>query len=182
MCDDCRNAFKIKYHRFKVKAYPALALYDYDEWIKKNLYQLKGCYDIELAPVFLEKMLLLLKIRYKGYNIVPVPSSDDDDKERGFNHVKEIFSSLKFKFLPIIKKKIHYKQSDQHIDQRGRIKDILFIKENVDLYGKHILIVDDVFTTGNTIKAMVDLVEQLHPKKIKILLIAKTTFVERRNV
>ena len=41
---------------------------------------------------------------------------------------------------------------------------------------KNILIVDDVFTTGSTIRAAIDLVKQAKPKNIKVLVMAKTVF------
>ena len=40
---------------------------------------------------------------------------------------------------------------------------------------RNILIVDDVFTSGSTVRSMVNLIKTKHPKRIEILIIAKTT-------
>ena len=87
-------------------------LYNYDEQIKEKLYQFKGCFDIELGKVFLEYYLMYLRIKYFGYVLVPAPSYKTSDEERGFNHVVEIFSSLKMKMIRCIHKISDVKQSD----------------------------------------------------------------------
>ena len=84
-----------------------------------------------------------------------------------------MFKPLKLKIEPCIKKTSNVKQSDLSADQRKDIKNHLAIND-VDLSKKKVLIVDDVYTTGSTIKAMIDLVKNKHPKKIKVLVMSKT--------
>ena len=48
--------------------------------------------------------------------------------------------------------------------------------------GKKVLIVDDVFTTGSTVNAMIDLIKPKNPKKIKILVMSKTRDIDSHNV
>lgn len=113
-----------------------------------------------------------------GYVLIPAPSSKADDEKREFNHVVEIYKCLKLPILQIIHKKMTYKQSDHSFKERAKIADVLEIDKNVSLYGKKILIVDDVFTSGSTVKAMIDLVKTKRPKAIKVLVLSKTQHEE----
>ena len=174
LCEECREKFVPHFYKFFTCGYETLCIYDYDENIKKLLYQLKGCYDYELAIVFLEKYKRYLSIKYHGYILVPAPSYIEDDNNRGFNHVEEIFKCLRLPFAKLISKRMHYKQSDHKFKNREDVKWILELKEDRQMYGKKLLIVDDVYTSGSTAKTMVKLLEKLHPKEIKLLILSKT--------
>jgi len=111
--------------------------------------------------------------------MVPAPSYPKNDEERGFNHVEEIFSNLNLKMTKIIHKIKQVKQADLTTKEREQIRSVLEI-DDVDLRGKKILLVDDVFTTGSTIKAMIQLVREKGAKNIKVLLMSKTIDLEKR--
>ncbi len=177
LCGNCRELFNPKFIKFDVKGYQALAIYDYDETIKTYLYQFKGCYDYELYPVFLYQYINEIRLLYLGYTVIPIPSYEEENEERGFNHVEEIFSLLKLPMLKILEKTEKFKQAKNSAKEREGIKNILKVKDNVDLSHKKILLVDDVYTTGSTMKTAVGLVEKLHPKDIKILVMSKTSLI-----
>lgn len=174
LCEECFNKFKAKFHKFSLDGINGLAIYDYDENMKNLIYKFKGCYDYELNDVFLARYLPYLKFMYHGYVVVPAPSYYLDDEKRGFNHVVEIFKNLKLKMLPIIHKTKPHKQSEHSAKGRLDITHILSIDKNVNLKDKNILLVDDIMTTGSTLFSCVELLKKLHPKKIEILVVAKT--------
>lgn len=174
LCNSCYEKLRPRFHRFKVDKYNALAIYDYDEDIRALLYQFKGCFDYELRCVFFDRYYNELRLKYVGYTIIPIPSYIKDDEVRGFNHVEEIFGQTKLKMLKVIEKTDHFKQADHNKEQRAEISKHLRIIGNPDLRKKKVLIVDDVYSTGFTMKATIKLVGQLHPKKIEILVMAKT--------
>ena len=111
--------------------------------------------------------------------MVPAPSFEENDKERGFNHVEEIFGCLNLKMCKCIHKIKKVKQADLTSDERKNINKVLKIDE-VDFTDKKILIVDDVFTTGSTVKTMIELLKSKNPKNIKVLLMSKTIDLEKR--
>ncbi|MCQ2792978.1 MAG: hypothetical protein MJ221_00960 [Bacilli bacterium] len=181
ICYRCFKETKPRIIHFKVNGINASALYDYDEAIKKLLFQFKGCYDYELRSVFLEYFYFYIKIRYFNYVIVPAPSSEKANKERGFNHVVEMCKILGLKIMCCIKKTADIKQSDLTQKERANISKHLDISGGEKLRNKNVLLVDDVYTTGSTIKAMINLVKNYQPKKIKILVLSKTVFDQKLN-
>ena len=174
LCEDCFSKMKAKFISFSIDNVPGLSIYEYDDTLKELIYKFKGCYDYELKDVFLSRYINYLRIMYRGYVIIPAPSYYVDDERRGFNHVIEIFKLLKTKILPIISKIKPHKQSNHSAKGRMDITSVLKIDENVSLKGKNILLVDDIFTTGSTIFSCLQLIKKLHPKNIKILVVAKT--------
>lgn len=174
LCRKCYQKLIPKFIRFNVNNYKALSFYQYDEDIKSLLYQLKGCFDYELAGVFLDRYAKYYRLIFDGYIIVPIPSYLKDDEIREFNHVVEMFSFLKLPMERAIVKTEHFKQADHNYYQRKEIGKYMVLKENLNLKDKKVLLVDDVYTTGSTMKAAVKLIESLHPKDIKILVMSKT--------
>ena len=147
-------------------------LFSYDDNIRGMIYQFKGCYDYELAPIFLEYNRNFFKHKYRNYVVVPAPSTKESNEERGFNHIIEIFSSLGLKIFPIIEKIDSIKQSELSHEERKQIGSHLKLTNKTILRGKKVLICDDVMTTGSTLKAMIKLVKQCSPKDIKIFVIS----------
>lgn len=181
LCPQCYRRLSPKFKRFYVFKYHALAFYDYDQDIKALLYQLKGCFDYELGPSFLDRYLNEMRLRYHDYFVIPIPSYKEDDDKREFNHVQEIFKGLKLPLLTILQKTDHYKQATNNREQRKQIGKYMILDSTKSLKGKKVLLVDDVFTTGSTMKAAIKLVEQLKPKDIKILVMSKTTNARHYN-
>ena len=174
VCTRCFETIKPTFRRFEVKGYKGLSIYDYDEKIQALLYQFKGCFDIELYNLFFERYVRELRIWYLSYILVPVPSFEGDDKIREFNHVEEMFKILKLPMKKIIVKTKKVKQANRTSENRRQIKQFLEIADKSSLGGKKVLLVDDVYTTGSTVKACIELLETLHPKTIKVLVMSKT--------
>ena len=160
---------------FKVNGYKALAVYEYTPFIKKLIYLYKGCFDYELNETFLNLYIKEIKMRFHGYKVIPVPSYIEDDKKRGFNHVVEAFKKLGLEVLPLIEKTAHQKQADQTAKKRKEIGKFLALTKQPNLEKTKILLVDDIYTTGSTMKAAINLIERLNPKEIKVLVLAKTS-------
>ena len=174
ICDKCQAEFEPKFIAFRVNGYKALSIYEYTPFIKKQIYLYKGCFDYELNETFINLYYKEIKARFNGYKIIPIPSYEEDDKKRGFNHVVEAFKKLGLDVLPIITKTAHHKQADLSAKQRSEISKYLVLNNMNSLDKYKVLIVDDIYTTGATMKAAINLVERLNPKAIRILVLAKT--------
>lgn len=159
---------------FKVLTYDAIAIYEYNDFIRQLVYQFKGCYDYELAASFVSNFAKEIKLIFKDYLAIPIPSFIEDDEIRGFNHVHEIFKTIGLIMHPILEKTEQQKQAISNVKTREKIYNFMRLKKTFDLSNKKVIIVDDIYTTGSTMKAAINLVEKLNPKTIKVLVVAKT--------
>lgn len=175
ICTNCFKQFEVIAKKEIFFEIEVLFLYTYNDIFKNTLYLFKGCFDYELSSVFLNRFIHELRMKYHNYLIVPIPSNKSEDDKRGYNHVEEMFSFLKLEMTKIIYKNKVFKQSKRNKDERKKVINDFSLIENVDIKGKNILIVDDVFTTGSSLHSAINLIKKKDPKNIKALILAKVT-------
>lgn len=173
ICPNCFAQFDVKFIWLKINKIKALVIYSYNDFFRNLLYLYKGCYDYELKDVFLKRFSLELRIIFLNYIVIPIPSNESDDLKRGFNHVEEIAKSIGFKIEKHIFKNKYFKQSERNKKEREEIKNDLEIIDGEKLKNKKILLIDDVTTTGSTLKCCYELINEYKPKLIKALVLAK---------
>lgn len=178
LCLKCYKNLKPTYHKFEIKGVKGISLFKYEGDIKKLIFQFKKCEDYGLKDVFLLKFKNYINIFYSNYVIIPIPSSKSQDKKRGYNHVEAIYSSLKLKIIYPLKKKTDENQKDKTFEERIKTKDMFSFDDSIDIKNKNILLVDDVCTTGTSLKNAVSLLKTKNPRKIKIIVIAKRELTE----
>ena len=169
VCYNCYDKFKRRNDSFCINGVEGEVLYYYDEFFRDVLYRYKGCGDYLLKDAFLVGKIKELHNKYKQYNIVLAPSNIEKENNRNFNHLEEIFKSLK---LPIIKcfvKTKNWKQSDKNLQERKQIQKIIKIDKSCLNDTKKVLIVDDVLTSGSTIKTMISQIPLVIDKKVLVL-------------
>lgn len=174
ICDECFNKFKVIDKELEIEGVKGEIIYEYDDFFRELLYKYKGCDDYELKDVFLDRRRLL-KYRFKNYTLINAPSNESEDKRRGYNHVVEMYRCLGLEIISPIYKNVEFKQSDLSSSEREKVSTRLSIKDDVNLNDKKILIVDDVLTTGNTLKAMINLIKTKNPKSVRFLVMAYHT-------
>ena len=174
LCDSCYNEMKPTFKKFSILKYKGTALYEYTSAIRSRLYQFKGCYDIEISSIFLDRYKNYFRLKYHGYIIVPAPSYFEDNEQRGFNHVIEMFKTIGLPIVEAFIKTEHHKQTENNLTGRRDIWHYIQLNGKPDLTNKRLLLVDDVCTSGSTLSSMIKLLEPLHPKTIEILVMSKT--------
>lgn len=92
--------------------------------------------------------------------VIPVPLHKSRLKERGYNQVedfgKEIASCINAEYIDNVLLKVSSTQTQSlkdRLSRWGKLEDTLIIKNSEKAAGKHILIVDDLVTTGSTLEA-----------------------------
>ena len=175
LCPSCYGKFKPRLEGFSFLGHRAYVLYEYSDFFKTALYRFKGCSDIAMAPVFLCKSALFLRLFFRGYTLVPAPSHEEDNAERGFNHVEEIFKRLHLPMAKVLRKTERVKQAGSVLEARKEVGKRLAIKGGDALRDKKILFVDDVFTTGSTAAACARLILSQKPKSLSFFFLSKVS-------
>ena len=151
--------------------FKGLTLLNFSEFTHNLILQIKARNDLELAYKLLTPFKAFIKDKFKDYHLIPAPSTKASNKKRGFNHVVELFKLFDLPILEAFIKTKDFKQSNKRLNQRIDIKEVIKLKEGIILPNK-ILVVDDIITSGNTLKTCLELLERHRPKKLKFLVVA----------
>lgn len=92
--------------------------------------------------------------------IIPVPINIKRNRKRGFNQVEEVLNCLKYRYMKVERTKNTQKMyTILNVEEREKNIDSVF-SSNIDIKNKNILIVDDIVTTGSTVKELVKTIEK----------------------
>ena len=169
VCYRCLNRFDIRNNRFIICGVKGVVLYYYNDFFKELLFRYKGKGDYCLKDVFLCRGLSAIKKKYKGYSVVLAPSNETLENKRGFCHLEEIFKLLDLPLIKCFRKECDWKQSDKDLRDRINIQNVIKIDKRMLNGVKKVLIVDDVMTSGSTIKAMISQMPANINKKVIVL-------------
>ena len=164
------------FYSFELEGIKGLAIYEYTDVIKDKLFLFKGCKDYVLKDVFINPFKSELSLLYKKYILIPPPSFLGRLNEKGFNHVISMFECLNLKIIDVFIKTKNIKQANLSYKERKKVSEIIEYKKDFnlsELNNKKICLIDDVCTTGSTLKACINLLKKANPKEIKILVMAK---------
>lgn len=173
VCDRCMYDSKPQFISYKINGIKALSIFSYNDYMRSKIFQYKGCEDYELKDFFLTPYKIELLTIFGGYTMVPIPSFIEDDNKRGYNHVVEVFSTLGLEISKCLIKTKNIKQKELSFADRQKIGNIIEFDKKFDIKNKKVLLVDDIVTTGASMKAAVALMKKAGVKKIRILTIAK---------
>ena len=131
-----------------------------------------------LGDLYAKEILNLQTIQSIDF-IIPVPLHKKRFHERGYNQVttfcKSIEKNLAIPVLDDVLVKTQHLKSVTDKSKEGRLehnKNVFSIENQDKIKGKHILIIDDVFTTGATIEACAKEILKIKNTKISILTMA----------
>ena len=160
LCSKCRYMMKYQPKMIDVDGFKIRGLYRYEGLARKMIIQYKEYLDEALASSFLYPFTNQLKEKYSGRYLISIPSSDSSYKKRGFDHVKESFSLLDFPFLDVLTNDSEKQQKQLSLYQRQEISKHIHLKQShINMLDKKILIVDDILTTGSSMKAAYELLK-----------------------
>ena len=168
LCPKCRNQLNRRIRKKKVDDIEVEYFYDYDGIFSSILLQYKECYDEALSEVFAYDIVDYVKIRYYGYKVCFVPSSEENYCKRGFHPMELILKSGRMEEVESV-------NMVNQLCQKGKSgADRKLMEHNFNYQGKmldKVLIVDDVLTTGSTIKGMYNALKP-YCTTVKVLVMA----------
>ena len=190
LCNQCNIKLKelvqdsIICEDFKDKYFNELIyIFKYEGLIRKLIIDYKFNEKSYMYVGFVKCILKNEKIYKKLQNydvIIPVPISKKRMKERGYNQsfliAKELSNKINIDIQTncLLKTKHIIEQSKLNKEQRKEnIQNVYELKNREILNNKHILLIDDIYTTGNTVNECAKILQQGRPKKIDVLVLAK---------
>lgn len=111
--------------------------------------------------------------------IIPVPMSPYKEKLRGYNQTKLVTNILsRYLKIPQVKplKRVNNSLTQSSLNKYQRktnIEGAFYIEENQNIQGKKVILLDDIYTTGNTIEECSHLLKKAGAKEIFVIILAK---------
>ncbi len=168
--------------RCRIEKAAAFSYYTRDSRIRKLIHQLKykGAREIgaELGRIYAFS-LMSSKFLDDIDMIIPVPLHPSRVRQRGFNQSDEIsqgissVSGLPVDTATLVRKTVTQTQTRKsRYDRWTNVSDIFYVTGEDKLKGRHVLLVDDVITTGSTIEACADEILKTEETKVSVAVIA----------
>lgn len=126
------------------------SLFLYNVFLQEIIAQFKFRGDYALAGIFSETLQKQLQGQVFDY-LVPIPLSQERLQERGFNQAEAILLESGLPFTNILTRIHTEKQSKKTRKERIHVEQVFQIK-SADIQNKTILLVDDIYTTGSTLR------------------------------
>ncbi|WP_430811463.1 MULTISPECIES: ComF family protein [unclassified Carboxylicivirga] len=111
--------------------------------------------------------------------IIPIPLHPDKQRKRGFNQAEVIAEGMaevlavETSTQHVFRKKYTSTQTRKGRFERWvNVADIFTVENEQDLLGKHLLLIDDVITTGATMEACINTLKRTEGVKISIATLA----------
>lgn len=175
---------KIFYGRIPVENATSLLLFEKKGMVQKLIHDLKYRGHEEIGSflgAWLGSDLKELPEWQKITAVIPVPIHKQKLKKRGYNQVtgfgQELAKALQAPYLDNVLLKVTATQT-QTVKKRfarwGSIDETMIIKNSHSLEGSHVLLVDDLVTTGATLEACAHKLLEIKGLKISIATMAVT--------
>lgn len=188
ICKQCENMLDIytlyKILNVKNNYYNKfIYIFKYENFVRKLILDYKFNDKAYLYEIFVKFLLKNEKICrfFQSYDIITaVPIHKKRKNQRGYNQSRLIsrkianeFENLKYEDL--LEKKINTKPQSTltKLERKENIKNVYNAVKKEKIKNKNIIILDDIYTTGSTVKECAKVLKQNGAKNIIVITIAK---------
>lgn len=127
------------------------SLFIYNDFIKEIIAKYKYRGDYAIAGAFAPYLMQQLAKMDFDY-LIPIPLSDERLRERGFNQAKGLAEMAGYSCEEYLKRTHSEKQSKKTRDERINLAQVFQVLSDKEILGKHFLLIDDIYTTGSTLR------------------------------
>jgi competence protein ComFC len=129
-----------------------MSLFFYNDFLKETLATFKFRGDYVIAKAFADFVKINLE-KLKVDQFVPIPLSEERLYERGFNQAEALINEAGFSSANLLARIHAEKQSKKSRSDRIHLPQVFrMAKETTILAGQSVLLVDDIYTTGSTLR------------------------------
>ncbi|MBL4955036.1 ComF family protein [Neobacillus sp. OS1-32] len=170
LCHDCfRWEEDGQWQGFLTKNY---SLFLYNEFVKEVIAKYKFRGDYALARVFAAYLKEVIK-NLEADLFVPIPLSEVRLYERGFNQASALLVEAGLPSSEILTRIHSEKQSKKSRLERIHHPQVFKLIPEADIQDKKILLIDDVYTTGSTVRHAAKLLKQAGAQSIQSVTLAR---------
>ncbi len=127
---------------------------------------------------------LIEEERFKDVDcIIPIPLHPKKERKRGYNQsewiTKGLSESMKIPYFTDVLIRQEYTETQTKKGRFSRwmnVKDVFAVVDKGRIDGKHVMVCDDVLTTGATVEAAVRKLQQAADVKVSVVTLAAVTF------
>jgi len=181
ICADCRSRLHSIRATYNLDGLPVHVLYEYNDFLENYLFQYKEGGDVALRDCFFHEDLHYIRKKYKGAVMVLMPSSEEKTQARGYHALREMVSTLPFIKIEPFYKSENRKQSTLSYAQRQTIGEVMHLRDDVSLPQKKLLLVDDVCTSGATLRCAYHLLKEHTSDMEALVLCANPLFMANQR-
>jgi competence protein ComFC len=146
-----------------------VSLFQYNDFFKEVIARYKFRGDYIIAKAFAEQIKSeLAKLEYDF--LVPIPLSEERLYERGFNQAEALLTVAGYTPTPLLTRIHSEKQSKKSRNERIHVPQVFQVSENVR---GTILLVDDIYTTGSTLRHAAKILKEAGAERIQSVTLAR---------
>jgi competence protein ComFC len=147
------------------------SLFEYNDFLKEYLARYKYRGDHMLAKAFGVQLANSIK-NHQYDHIIPIPLSEERQYERGFNQSSVLLEEAQLSPSHLLSRFHSEKQSKKSRRDRLRQEQIFTLIDK-DLNGYSILLFDDIYTTGTTLRQAAKLLKEAGAKQVTSFTLAR---------
>lgn len=168
VCHDCQKWEDAEEWKGILQSNQSLFLYN--DFLKETIARFKYRGDFQIAAAFVS---FLPKHFGKKKVVVPIPLSDERLYERGFNQVEAVLFYAKIPYVHGLVRIHSEKQSKKTRKERLQIENNFKIRKKEAVIAQDIVLVDDIYTTGATLRNAAKVLKEAGAKSITSFTIAR---------
>lgn len=151
---------------------------EYDGYAKQLLYLLKFGRAQAAAAIVAKTMAEILPYLPKDTVIVPVPTATSRVRQRGYDQsilcARQVASLTGLRYTQPLTRLTQSRQLGAHRKERlAQLQGAFMVTRPAEIRRKHILLIDDVITTGATLQTAAKLVKTTGAKSVSALVFAQ---------
>ena len=147
------------------------SLFSYNDFLKEIIAKYKYRGDYAIAGAFTSYVKQYLA-ETEFDCLVPIPLSAEREMERGFNQAKGLADMAGYSCQEFLMRTHSEKQSKKSRHERIHTTQVFQVCSE-EVQGKHILLVDDIYTTGSTLRHAAKVLKLAGAEEVKSLTLAR---------